>query len=267
MTGLKLALTIGINDYPGTGSDLSGCVADALAWTGCLTGRGFTVETLLDSQATLQSTHARIQALIAAVGWGDIAVITYSGHGSWVPDYSGDEPDGRDEGLCMYDVAERGLLTDDALHDLFSARKHGARIIFISDSCHSGTVNRFAPAVWSERPKVRFLPPELHLPREQQVAARAVAGVPPRGMSRPSALLMSGCRDNEYSYDGYGPNRMGAFTFCALATLERLPQGATYADWNAEIRALLPAQDIPQTPQLTGTRAQRSWPIFEPVVG
>ena len=37
----KRALCIGINDYPGTGSDLSGCVNDAKDWAGMLTGRGF----------------------------------------------------------------------------------------------------------------------------------------------------------------------------------------------------------------------------------
>ena len=30
--GKKFALCIGINDYPGTGSDLSGCVNDANDW-------------------------------------------------------------------------------------------------------------------------------------------------------------------------------------------------------------------------------------------
>ena len=39
----KRALCIGINDYPGTGSDLAGCVNDANDWGDALQGRGFEV--------------------------------------------------------------------------------------------------------------------------------------------------------------------------------------------------------------------------------
>ena len=39
----KRALCIGINDYPGTGSDLAGCVNDANDWAEALAGRGFEV--------------------------------------------------------------------------------------------------------------------------------------------------------------------------------------------------------------------------------
>ena len=48
----KNALCIGINDYPGTGSDLAGCVNDANDWKATLQNRGFTVTQLLDSKAT-----------------------------------------------------------------------------------------------------------------------------------------------------------------------------------------------------------------------
>ena len=48
----KLGLCIGINDYPGTGSDLSGCVNDANDWAAVLKWRGFTVTSLLNRQAT-----------------------------------------------------------------------------------------------------------------------------------------------------------------------------------------------------------------------
>ena len=43
----KKALCIGINDYPGTQSDLSGCVNDAHDWENVLDARGFSVTMLL----------------------------------------------------------------------------------------------------------------------------------------------------------------------------------------------------------------------------
>jgi hypothetical protein len=109
---------------------------------------------------------------------------------------------------------------------------------------------------------VRFLPPEHHLEPRWLPAARALAAAPPRGKSRPTALLMSGCADTEYSYDGYGQVAMGAFSAVALDTLKGLPAQATYRDWHRAIRTRLPAVDTPQTPQLFGTRTQLAWPIF-----
>lgn len=261
----KLALCIGINDYPGTDSDLTGCVNDALAWGEVLKQRGFSVQTLLNSDATGLAMTEYMGAVVDAVGWGDIGVITFSGHGSWVPDVSGDEPDYRDEGLVPHDVQQYGLITDDTLHDLFAERRHGGRLIMLSDSCHSGTVNRLAGPVMGGRPRVRYLPPQTHLNRDGLSLARAVERAPSRGKPRPTALLMAACADTEYAYDGYGAHRMGAFTVVALNALTKLYEGATYRDWMREIRKLLPAVDVPQTPQLFGTRTQLDWPVFEPV--
>ncbi len=263
MTGDRLALTIGINDYPGTGSDLTGCVNDAQGWANALGQRGFAVTTLLDSQATGRGIFDAIRRVVSAAQFGDVVVITYSGHGTWLPDLSGDEPDRRDEALVPYDAAETGLvLTDDQLHELFSLRAHGVRLVFLSDSCHSGSVTRLAGPVMPSRPRVRFLPPQAWMREEMLPGARAVAAVPPRGASRNTALLMSGCADPEYSYDGFGGAQMGAFSYVALGTLSRLHTGATYREWHAEIRKALPAADCPQTPQLLGSKEQRGWPVF-----
>lgn len=48
----KLALCIGINDYPGADSDLNGCVNDAHDWSTALSGYGFTCRLLVDADAT-----------------------------------------------------------------------------------------------------------------------------------------------------------------------------------------------------------------------
>jgi hypothetical protein len=99
---------------------------------------------------------------------GDSLVITYSGHGTFVPDASGDEPDGCDEALCPYDIGQGHALLDDEIHELFAARAAGVRIALISDSCHSGTVIRWAnPDVDADAPRARFLPPSAWLPESQ----------------------------------------------------------------------------------------------------
>ena len=259
---MRRALCIGINDYPGTGSDLAGCVNDANDWAAELARRDFTVELMLDGQATGEAMRAAMRKLVGGAATGDTVVITYSGHGTWVRDDNGDEPDGRDEALCPWDIAERGPLLDDELYEILSDRARGVRVVMISDSCHSGSVARFAPSTRGDADKVKFLPPAVFLaPAEAARAARI-----PRisaGRPRHAALLMSGCADIEFSYDAhFGGRPNGAFTYVALQALNGLPAGATYREWGAEIAKALPSQDYPQTPSLSGSSAQRAWTVL-----
>ncbi len=263
----KYALCMGINNYPGTGSDLSGCVNDANDWAAMLTNRGFAVSTLLDEQATGRAMRRAIAAVIGKAKAGDIVAIHYSGHGSYVKDEDGDEPDGRDECLCPHDVATNGPITDDELLQLYSARKKDVKLVIFSDSCHSGSVARIAPVIArgaEPARKIRFLAPSAFLSRRdaaQLGARRAVQGSGPPG--RNEALLISGCQDVEYSYDAVFNGRPnGAFTFVALRALPRLPAKATYADWHAAIRKVLPSADYPQAPNLFGPSNMRAWKIL-----
>ena len=82
----KYALCIGINDYPGTDSDLNGCVNDAHDWAAALRARGFTIQTLLDRQATDAAMRAAIKATLTKTVQGDSVAIQFSGHGSFVDD-------------------------------------------------------------------------------------------------------------------------------------------------------------------------------------
>jgi hypothetical protein len=269
----KYALCIGINDYPGTESDLAGCVNDADDWNAELARRGFSVQRLIDRQATGKAMRAGIRSILAGAEAGDLAVVQYSGHGSFVPDEDGDEADGTDECLCPYDVRTRGPILDDELFELYSARKKGVRLVMISDSCNSGTVSRFAPITTPpaargkipQQAKVRFLPPAAFLSLRQTARfgiRRGIRRSSPPG--RNAGLLLAGCQETEYSYDAYFQGRPnGAFTFVALQTLARLPKSATYADWYAAIREELPSQQYPQTPNLYGPKSMTKWKVLE----
>lgn len=269
----RRALCIGINDYPGTGSDLAGCVNDANDWAAVLGKHGFTVEKILDKQATGDAVRKAIKALVGKAKRGDLVVVQYSGHGSFVPDEDGEEPDGTDECLCPYDITGKGPITDDELFDLFSARQQGVKVFMVSDSCHSGTVSKFAPIMTpptipgSHAPqrKVRFLPPSVFLSKREIAklgAQRAFRISNPPG--RYAALLMAGCQDTEYSYDAYFDGRPnGAFSFVALRALGALKPKATYRDWFNEIKKVLPSQQYPQRPNLYGSASMKSWKVFE----
>ncbi|ADW17331.1 peptidase C14 caspase catalytic subunit p20 [Desulfobulbus propionicus DSM 2032] len=261
----KKALCIGINDYPGTQNDLSGCVNDANDWAAELTARGFTVDKLLDAAATKAAMVAAIGGLIDGAAKGDSLIFTYSGHGTWVPDRSGDEPDGRDEALCPHDLATKGALLDDDIHALFSRRKAGVRIVLISDSCHSGSVTRGSeedidPGV----PRIRFMPPEAWMAKEDLPPAQLRAAIPRGGFTRAGGdLLLAGCLDTEYSYDTrFNGRPNGAFTFYALKAL-REAKPTSYEKWFNAIRAYLPSTRLPQTPQIFGTKTARRFKIFQ----
>ena len=270
---MKRSLHIGINDYPGTDSDLSGCVNDANDWREAMESRGFETTSLIDEEATKGNMHEAISKIVNDTGRDDITVITYSGHGTWVPDEDDDEVDGRDEALCPHDITEGQILTDDELYDIFSGRRRGARIIMISDSCHSGTVTRARTIMpgaeedsWKFQ-KIRFLAPEIYIKDDKKLMNRAlrVQKVKANGKIRAASVLLSGCKDDEYSYDAWfngKPN--GAFTYVALNTLKSLPDDATYRDWYRKIREILPHVNYPQTPQLSGSYTQRAkWKVFQ----
>lgn len=269
---MKRALTIGINDYPGTGNDLSGCVNDANDWRETLEGRGFAVTSLTDGAASKSNMIEAISKIVGDTGKDDISVITYSGHGTWVPDEDDDEVDGRDEALCPYDISQGNVLTDDELYEIFSERKSGARVILISDSCHSGTVSRASimiPGTENDTwkfPKIRFLAPEFYIKNNETLLKRArrVEKITAKGKIRAAAVLLSGCKDEEYSYDAWFNERPnGAFTYVALQALKALPGTATYKDWHKEIRKTLPNVRYPQTPQLSGSQNQRyKWRVL-----
>jgi uncharacterized caspase-like protein len=262
----RRGLCIGINDYPGADSDLSGCVNDAKDWADTLRGRGFQVSLLLDGQATKAAMTAAIRDLIAGARQGDTVVVTYSGHGTWVPDASGDEPDGRDEGLCPHDIGTRGPLLDDDLHALLSKRTAGVRILLLSDSCHSGSVTRGDESDLDPgMPRARFLPLSAWMPADQLPARPARPAAVVTGLARAGGdLLLAGCRDTEYSWDtSFGGRPNGAFTYYARKTLQALPAGASYEDWFKAIRDYLPSTRLPQTPQILGSRTARRFKVLE----
>jgi len=267
----KLALCIGINNYPGTDSDLSGCLNDANDWGAALKARGFTVTKLIDAAATGKAMRQRIASVIETASAGDLVVVQYSGHGSFVPDDNGDEPDGTDECLCPYDIKSKGPITDDELAELFAARTSGVRVVFLADSCHSGTVSRFAPITTppttkgrsSPVRKVRFLPPGVFLSARESSRLGVRSRRPASPPGRHHGLLMSGCQDTEYSYDAWFKGRPnGAFTFVALRELARLAASAKYKDWYAAVRKVLPSQQYPQSPNLYGTSSMKNWKVF-----
>lgn len=117
---------------------LRGCIADAQSMRAIALANGFTPALLLDDAATVANLAQAMTAAAAQLDAGDTFFLSYAGHGSQVFDGDGQEPDGLNETLCLFDR----MLIDDELHGLIAAFKRGVRILVVTDSCHSASATR-----------------------------------------------------------------------------------------------------------------------------
>jgi len=248
---MKRAVCVGINNYPGFFNDLKGCVNDAKDWSALLQGLGFETSLMLDSQATKNNVKAALVGLIDRTNAGDVAVFTYSGHGTQVTERGGDEGDPYDEAIYLYD----GNVIDDELRLILQGIHPQAILVVISDSCFSGSVTRIAP----EPAKPRFIPPTVAT--TGKVARRSFL-LPEADMPE---ILISGCSDSEYSYDAeFNGRPNGAMSAYAIQVIKQNPN-ITYREFYSGLRVLLPSDDYPQSPQLEGSDANKDRRLFEPL--
>jgi hypothetical protein len=262
--GDKRAVCIAINNYPGYNNDLKGCVNDARNWSNLLKKKfGFHIDAmLLDSQAKKKAVVKALKALVSGAKAGDILVITYSGHGTQVPDYAigRDESDGKDEAWCLYD----GYLIDDEIKKIISKLPSGVKLTVVSDSCHSGTVTRaFLGAIENtEYLKARYMPPEgdIEACNLGTLPLKNSIFNPRSGMKE---VLISGCKSTEYSYDArINGKATGAFSHFAIQILKQNPK-ITYNDFYKKLREKLPSGSFSQTPQLEGSEESKNSLVFE----
>jgi metacaspase-1 len=242
-----LTLNIGVNfiDAKHYGSDgaLKGCVNDAKAMNHLALGQGFKGQMLLNESATRENVIRSINQAAASLQSGDIFFISYSGHGSRVPDINRDEDDGMDESWCLYDAQ----LMDDELNVFWSRFKAGVRVLVVSDSCHSGTITKpgETEVIYTQQIP-RFLP--LKQMQEAWKANEAFYTNLMRDLPRAvpdikaSVRLLSGCQDNQYSYDG---EQNGAFTTQLLQVWAGGRFQGNYQQFHKKILAGMPAIQSP----------------------
>ena len=245
------ALCIGLNSvnpqfYEGWSGELSGCENDANALAHWLETKNFSsVEKLLTKQATRDQVMLKLKLLAELAIPGDLVVVTNSSHGGQIPDFDSTEADGMDETICMYD----GQLIDDELELCWSRFRRGVRIVFVSDSCHSGTVMRAAfsdyERMLTTTPHSKAMPGPIisaivNAQHETLLGRKALAA---RQHSEivASVLALGACQDSQVAMDG--PIN-GAFTGALLSTLRRFPTNS-YGRVIAECRRALPPSQTP----------------------
>ncbi len=264
----KRALCVGINDYPVRDMDLKGCVNDAKDWAALLVDHydfaRSDVTMLLDGHATKAAIVDNLKSLLAGARRGDVLVFTNSSHGTYVADTDGDEAR-YDEAMCPWDTKDN-LLTDDELRELIAGLKAGARLTVISDSCHSGTVTRAMPGVPTpDQRRVRFLHPRrIGLPVIADVRRNAHSQrLDKHPESAMGELLLSGCRDDQFSFDAkFGRRFSGAMTNTALRLIAAAGYQLTWSELHAALVPAVRAAGYDQEPQLEGKAANRRRQLF-----
>jgi len=242
--GDNCLLHFAISDYPGTGSDLPGCVPDQELTINKVDGRigGVSFRTLTDNEVTRSHFKSEIRAAFAAMPTG-LLTIGYSGHGSL--DKDSVEPDGYRESLYLWD----GKLPDKEFIELCREKPAGLELVFILDSCFSEGMARNNPSL--QRP--RFLMTEP-LPENFHVIRQAPGEVN-------DWLVISACAENQTASDAvFNGNPNGAFTFYAMKTLEK---GITYRQWMERIWQNLPSEKFPQIPHIDGPEYMLEKKVFE----
>jgi hypothetical protein len=145
------ALLIGINYTKDERFRLNGCWNDAMILYSILTSKfAFpldSVKLLIDNDSITDNTskaNIMINLLdLARKSWSEQlekVVISYSGHGTYIPDVNGDEIDGKDECLCPSDFTTSGFIKDDDLLTILKTFNPKTRIYIVADCCHSGTI-------------------------------------------------------------------------------------------------------------------------------
>lgn len=263
-------LHIGINHYRGTGNDLAGCVNDARDFRALVGPRARSSALVLDSKATRAGILAAVAATLGQLGPGDLGFLTFSGHGTYVADKSGDEPDRRDEALVTADLQ---LILDDEFRGILAARHRQSRLVVVTDSCHSGSVHRgldLRGARDEERGARRGKPRFLGSGQVAAITRGAAETRRRTGGARvgreqaalPLVAHFAACRDDQFSYDATFDDRPnGAFTHYLLEARRVLPPRAELGEWFDEVAERMRESEFEQTPVLNASAAVRRWPL------
>jgi len=257
----RKALLIGINDYralpsssrKGT-SDLRGPVNDVTAIRRALISYyGFTEEdirVLLNDRATRQDIRTAFDKwLVNGTRPGDTVLLYFSGHGSTVPDYNGDEEDGFDEVLCPYDMVPQGgynIILDDDLA-LWLARLNGRRVVVISDSCHSGGQTRSVedtPA-W----QAKFIRIDNYHPSSIALSRSRGADI------QESIIFMAASRENGIAVERNFPDGFhGGFSFGLFDGMKASPTSSYQELFDHARKVVKDRLKLEQEPQLVAER-------------
>jgi len=288
----RYALCVGINEFRSLprSSWLAGCVNDANDMAKALKKLGFTARgttVLRDAEATKKKVMAALTEMLGKAKSGDHVVLSFSSHGTQVPNSlqsEGDaEPDGLDEAFACHDIKQKGdawdrktVIVDDELRELFATLPEGVLVEVFLDTCHSGSglkdLDDIAQAMLMGR-RPRFLPPPTPKGLSQ---ARSIRAATPHAVERDALVeltksrsgskpvLFAACRPEQTASDATFDQRPnGAFTHLFLQAVSAGPD-KTRRELLSEVTKGLKAGDFDQRSTLEGPAKAKKVPFGRP---
>ncbi len=251
-----LALHIGINVvdnkyYHGLIPELKGCVNDKQNLENWSKSKGFLTVGLTNESATKENIIKEILNLAQVTHAEDWVLVTYAGHGAPIKDENADEHDGFDESWVTYN----GFLIDDEINAALKQFKTGVNVIFLSDSCHSGTVAR-SLNVMNEPLNgdvlMRYIP--LHIVNQVLSLNQTFAGeLKGRALGKrmliedeqvmSNLLSFAACQDDEFAQE---LNGKGLFTTAFLDCMKKAESIKNYNHLYVMVREALPRNQNPK---------------------
>jgi len=209
------AVTVGLdyvdpNAYGGWSGELPDCEFDAQFAGEMWREFGIPTKTLLTEQATIENCKQALKDSLVGRKKDDWLIVWLSGHGGQKLDaVYGDEADRLDEYVCLYD----GALLDDTINDWLEKVPKGVCVLFICDTCHSGSMHR-KPVIFGKRAVKDF---------------------------KGQLILMSGCAESGFSMS------TGQGGVWSTALHDTGPEGKTPKTWFEAAKAKVPEEtQVPQ---------------------
>jgi hypothetical protein len=282
------ALQVGIRKYKyaPVWAELKGSINDVVGIREVLESERYgipsaNIVTLTDDQATKENILKTFRSHLVAKAREHfektknrdaVVLFQFSGHGSQVPDVDGDEKDdGKDETLVTVDSQDvpgkNYDITDDEIFALTSElRRWTDNIVYIFDSCHSGSGTRDAQDVrrLPERKTVPVADPSLPMSaiRSGLKADDGASGVMPPG---DDYIVITAARPNELAsqkncFEECGNARTpvvyGNLTYYLIDELKNARRDTSYRELMENVTRRVTAEKPTQTPQIEGQKGR-----------
>lgn len=244
-TGARKAFIVGIN-YTGTKNQLSGCINDANNIKTLISSWGFSIDYFMTefepgaNYASKTNILTNLTNFINSLASGDTAYIQYSGHGSLINDTNGDEISGKDSVIVPMDYTSSGFIVDDNIRSILIEAKVGVNIFAVFDSCNSGSVCDFRYNLidtsyrGDPTKKLRVFDINDWIQRQDVIVNTKYSD------SLANIISLSGCKDNQFSYEiEYKGQRGGALSIVMTTLLKNFTPTIKIPDFLSNIRYAL----------------------------
>lgn len=249
-----LSLHIGLNTidsskYKGKYQPLRNAENDTNFYYDLAVKNNYTAIKLIGKDATSNNLLDNLKDYSDLLNSGDLCFISYSGHGTRVKDLNGDENDGYDEVLVLYDR----LFIDDEFQLCWAKFKEGVKIFFINDSCYNGTVSRLfeihkkaIATIWPDHILRGIDSSQSDIDFENNISYyKSIKLGSTTDKALCSIIHIGACQDNQLADDGSPTDKNGKFTSTVREALVESNFKGSYKSFFDSIKLKMPPWQTP----------------------